>query len=201
MKQRFIILSDLWGLEEAGWMLIYKRQLAPYFDLEFYDSRKLVDLDLSDHSRSVIHARFVNGGINRAIRKLCRKEKQPINVLAFSIGGVIAWKAALDGLPVKNMYAISSTRLRYETQKPACKCTLYYGEEDDYKPSVDWHANLVLDCNFVENGEHEIYQQEEFARSLCRKIIKELRTKKYSQKNEPRKHYKPDSRIRKTNPC
>ncbi len=99
----------------------------------------LMDLDLSDNSKNCIHAQFVNGGIKRAARKLCRKEKQAVNVMAFSVGGVIAWKAALQVLPVKRLYAISATRLRYETKKPDCKCTLYFGEEDGYKPTVNWH--------------------------------------------------------------
>lgn len=201
MKQRFIILSDLWGLEEAVWMLYYKRQLAAYFDLEFYDSRKLMDLDLSDNSKNSIHAQFVNGGIKRAARKLCRKEKQEVNVMAFSVGGVIAWNAALQVLPVNKMYVISATRLRYETEKPDCKCSLYFGNEDRYKPSVDWHENIELDCNFIENGEHEMYREEEFAHSLCKRIIKELTSQQNSPQNEPREHYQSDRSIRKTNPC
>ena len=201
LKQRLIILSDLWGLEDAEWMITYQKQLEPYFELEFYDSRKLVDLDLSDNSKNGIHAQFVNGGIDRAARKLSRKEKQDVNVLAFSIGGVIAWKAAFRGLSIKKLYAISSTRLRYETEKPDCKCALFYGEEDQYKPSVNWHASLTLDCNYIENGEHEMYQEEEFAISLCKKISKELTSQQNSPKNEARKHNRSNRNIRKTNPC
>lgn len=114
---------------------------------------------------------------------------------------MIAWKAALDVLPVKKMYAISSIRLPYETEKPDCKCTLYFGEKDNYKPSVNWHADLALDCNFVEYGEHEMYREEGFAKSLCQKIIKELITQQNSLENEPRDYYRSDSDIRKTNPC
>ncbi len=198
MKQRLIILSDLWGLDDAEWMIPYQKQLEPHFELEFYDSRKLVDLDLSDNSKNGTHAQFVNGGIDRAARKLYRKEKQDVNVLAFSIGGVIAWKSALIDLPIKRLYAISSTRLRYEKEKPNCKCILYFGKDDQYKPSVKWHANLVLDCNFVENGEHEMYQEEEFANRLCEKIIEELAVQQNISKNESREHYRSDRKIRKT---
>ncbi len=201
LKQRIIILSDLWGLEDAEWMITYQNQLEPHFKLEFYDSRKLVDLDLSDNSKNGIHAQFVNGGIERAARKLCRKEKLDVNVLAFSVGGIIAWKAGLKELSIKNLYAISSTRLRYETEKPDCKCALYFGEEDQYKPSVNWHASLSLDYNYIENGEHEMYEEEEFANSLCKKIIKELTSQQNSPKNEARKHHRSNRNIRKTNTC
>ena len=201
LKQRLIILSDLWGLEDAEWMIPYHKQLEPHFKLEFYDSRKLVDLDLSDNSKNGIHAQFVNGGIDRAAHKLCRKEKLDVNVLAFSVGGVIAWKAALRGLPIKKLYAISSTRLRYETVKPNCKCAVYFGEEDQYKPNVNWHANLSLDCNYIENSEHEMYKEEEFANSLCKKIIKELTSQQNSPKNEARKNHRSNRNLRKTNSC
>lgn len=173
MKKRLIILSDLWGFEEAEWMDCYLKILNPHFKIEFFDSRKLVDLDLSDNSEGRLHARFVNGGIDRGVYKLGLQEKQTIVVLAFSVGGVIAWKAGLKGLRISTLYAISSTRLRYEKEKPDCKCTLYFGANDRYTPEVEWFRDLELDLNLIDDQEHELYQDEEFAKKLCQKIIEE----------------------------
>ncbi|PKQ68839.1 hypothetical protein BZG01_03765 [Labilibaculum manganireducens] len=173
MKKRLIILSDLWGFEEAVWMHSYQKILNPYFEIEYFDSRKLVDLDLSDNSEGRLHARFVNGGIDRGVYKLGLQEKETIIVLAFSVGGVIAWKAGLKGLNISTLYAISSTRLRYEKEKPDCKCVLYFGANDRYKPDAKWFQDLNLDFNLIEDKEHEMYREEDFAESLCQKIIKE----------------------------
>ena len=173
MKKRLIILSDLWGFEEAVWMHSYQKILNPHFEIEYFDSRMLVDLDLSDNSEGLIHARFVNGGIDRGVYKLGLQEKETIIVLAFSVGGVIAWKAGLKGLNISTLYAISSTRLRYEKEKPDCKCILYFGANDRYKPDVEWFRDLELDLNLIPDQEHELYQDEEFAKNLCRKIIEE----------------------------
>lgn len=190
MKKRLVILSDLWGLEEAEWMDYYLKILNPYFKIEFFDSRKLVDLDLSDNSEGRLHAGFVNGGIDRGVYKLGMQEKQTIIVLAFSVGGVIAWKAGLQGLKISTLYAISSTRLRYEEKKPNCKCTLYFGGNDQYKPSVEWFRNLELDCNVIADQEHEMYQDEVFAKNLCQKIIEEQHEANNTNiKDEQEKHY------------
>lgn len=173
MKKRLVILSDLWGLEEAEWMDCYLKILKPYFKIEFFDSRKLVDLDLSDNSEGRLHAGFVDGGIDRGVYKLKLQEKKTIIVLAFSVGGIIAWKAGLSGLSISTLYAISSTRLRYEKEKPDCKCFLYFGANDRYKPDVEWFHELELDFNLIEDKEHEMYREEDFAKDLCQKIIEE----------------------------
>ena len=173
MKRRLIILSDLWGLEEAKWMDYYLKELNPYFEIELFDSRKLVDLDLSDNSEGRLHAKFVNGGIDRGVYKLCLLEKKCVIVLAFSVGGVIAWKADLKGLKISTLYAISSTRLRYEKEKPDCKCILYFASNDRYKPDVKWFRELEVNLNLIEDKGHEMYQEEDFSKNICQKIIKE----------------------------
>ena len=56
----------------------------------------------------------MNSGIEIAVQTLLNKEKGEIKILAFSVGGTIAWKAALKGLKVSDLVAVSSNRLRYE---------------------------------------------------------------------------------------
>ena len=68
-----------------------------------------------------------------------------MDILGFSIGGYIAWKAALEGLKVRNLTAVSATRLRFETTKPDCKIALIYGEHDTFQPSIDWYNRIELD--------------------------------------------------------
>lgn len=175
MKPRLIILSDLWGFEEAEWVNTYHQLLHPHFELEYYDSRKLVDLDLSDNSKSGVHVQFVNGGIERGVFKLGQIEKESIWILGFSVGGTIAWKAALKNLKVEKLYAISSTRLRYEKEKPNCDCNLFFGKDDRYSPSPIWAEDLGVNCQYLPAKGHECYEEDKVAMKICKIIIKELK--------------------------
>lgn len=172
MKERLIILSDLWGVEDAEWLKYYLVQLNSFFDIACYDSRNLADLNITDQSEESIHHQFVNGGIERAVEALLELEKEQITVLAFSVGGTIAWKAALKGLLANKLFAVSSTRLRYEKEKPKCNCKLYFGEGDLNQPDLHWFQELELTPVRVANKEHEMYKEKDFAYELCREIIK-----------------------------
>ncbi len=172
-KQRIVLLSDLWGKEKSEWIGYYSTILEEYFDIQYYDCCELGDIDKSNYSMRKLYNQFVNGGIARAVESLLQKEKGFITVLGFSIGGLIAWKAALSGLKVQNLFALSSTRLRSETQKPSGKVELFYGEDDAYRPNIQWFQNMDLKENLYKKEEHEMYRKKEIAENICRKIIKQ----------------------------
>ena len=66
-------------------------------------------------------------------------------ILAFSMGGSIAWEAGLKGMDIGRLYAVSSTRLRLQTEKPACQLQLFYGSDDPFQPDASWFETLKLD--------------------------------------------------------
>lgn len=170
-KQRIIILSDLWGEEKSDWIIHYSSILEKYFEVKYYDSSILGGIDKSDYSEKKLHHQFVTGGIEKAIETILKKEKQTTIILGFSVGGYIGWKACISGLKCQNIFAISSTRLRYETQKPSTKIELIYGEDDGDKPDESWFENLELKMNFIKNEEHEFYRKKEIAEMICKMII------------------------------
>lgn len=173
-KPRLLILSDLWGNEKSEWIIYYTSILENYFELKYYDSCDLGTIDKSAYSEEILHHQFLNGGIEKAVANLLQEEKEFITVLAFSIGGLIAWKSGLSGLKIQNLYAISSTRLRYESKKPSGTIELFYGKNDIYKPSSNWFTKLKLKENFFSNQEHELYKQKEFAKRICRIIVERI---------------------------
>jgi len=97
-----------------------------------------------------------------------------VDVLAFSIGGTITWKAALKGLRVKSMYAVSATRLRYELNKPTCDINLIYGEEDFFKPSIGWFEKMNLSYSILNNVGHDLYSHKCFSLEVCNEIKQKL---------------------------
>ena len=173
-KQRLLILSDLWGKEKSDWITYYTSILENHFELEYYDSCDLGTIDKSDYSEENLHHQYINGGIEKAVVQLVKKEKGLVSVLGFSIGGLIAWKAGLSGLKIQNLYAVSSTRLRYETEKPLGTIELFYGKNDNYKPDRTWFEKLNLKEHFIKNKEHELYKDKEIAESICKLIMEQI---------------------------
>lgn len=172
MKQKLIILSDLWGKQKSAWVNNYIELLSPTFDIVYYDCCALGEIDLTGSLENAIHEQFVNGGIDTAVTNLLEKEKGEVTVLSFSVGGSIAWKAGLKGLNIDNFFAVSSTRLRYETEKPNCPIYLYFGDLDNNRPAFDWFKKLsIAEFTIRKNDGHELYTSSEFVLFLCNKII------------------------------
>ena len=171
MKPRLIILSDLWGKEKSDWVSYYVEQLKDKFEIQFYDCCELGAIDKTNYTEASLHLQFVNGGIETGIENLLEAEKKQIDVLAFSIGGTIAWKAALRGLDVRNLVATSSTRLRYEEDIPSGVIKLYYGENDSNTPSSNWFAKHAINYKIIKNMGHNFYTQNEFVASICNEIL------------------------------
>ena len=170
MKPRLIILSDLWGAEKSEWIEYYIENLNFKFEIQFYDCCDLGKVNKSDYIEKNLHKQFVNNGIEIAVERLLELEKEKIDVLAFSIGGTIAWKAQLKGLKINNFYAISSTRLRYETNKPNCHTRLYFGEKDEYLPNSDWFDNIGIEPDtFIDKG-HKLYTENDCINEICNDI-------------------------------
>lgn len=172
VKPRLIILSDLWGLHDSFWVKDYVTILKQDFDVKVYDSCSLAELNITERSESKIHKQFVDKGIEIASRNLIKTETKKISVLGFSVGGTIAWSAALKGLDIETLYAISSTRLRYETKSPDCKIELYFGEKDQHKPNQDWFTQMELDQKLIMNKSHTMYVEPKIVKKISTDIIK-----------------------------
>ncbi|HMR55681.1 MAG TPA: hypothetical protein PLM56_16110 [Cyclobacteriaceae bacterium] len=170
--KRIIILSDLWGAAKADWVVHYTSLLNKYFITKFYDCRQLGNISMQEDDKEVVHKSFTNGGIDTAVRNLVELEREAIyGLLGISIGGVIGWKACSAGLPCQHLFVASSTRLRFETQKPSATIDLFYGENDLFKPNDGWFKKLGLMRTLYKNEGHEMYTKHEIAQSICERII------------------------------
>ncbi|WP_117879352.1 alpha/beta hydrolase [Aureibaculum luteum] len=167
MKPRLIILSDLWGIEKSVWINDYTEILDSIFEIQYYDCCDLGQVDKLEYQENNLHNQFINGGIEVATKRLLELEKKRIDVLAFSIGGIIAWKAQLNGLKINTLYSISSTRLRYEKEKPKCNLSLYFGDKDNYKPTSEWFDRIELNPKIFKNKEHKLYTEIGCISEIC----------------------------------
>lgn len=173
MKPRLLILSDLWGQQKASWIPAYLEQLQSHFDIQYYDCCILAGLDLQVYTEAALHHQFVTGGITRAVNALLalEKETKPLHVLAFSVGGTIAWRANLKGLKVINFYGLSATRLRYEVTRPSSTIYLYFGSEDVYSPSKVWLNQMGIAYQLIEQQGHTCYTEAPVIHMICSKIL------------------------------
>ncbi|MEN2489252.1 alpha/beta hydrolase [Flavobacterium sp. B11] len=162
-KPRLLFLSDLFG-GNPEWIQNYIEILELKFDVQYYDVLKLAQIDSSSDE---IHNQFLNGGIEKAVNNLLDLERENASVLGFSIGGTIAWKACLRGLKVSELVAVSSTRLRYEEEKPNCSIKLYYGDKDKNVPNSSWFLDLKIPNEILESQNHQLYMEKENASLIC----------------------------------
>ncbi|WP_291868624.1 hypothetical protein [Maribacter sp.] len=174
MAERLVIISDMWGAKKGLWITSYLGYLQQYFDIVFYDSQQLANLDLKVNSGENIHKAFVDGGIDTAVAHLVKKEKVASHYLAFSTGGTIAWKAANLGLPIKSLYAISATRIRMEDKRPEVPARLIFGKNDAYRPSLDWGEKLGVEIENIDNFGHTMYTDEKIIRKVCQDLLDQV---------------------------
>jgi hypothetical protein len=172
LKPKLIILSDLWGREKSCWVDYYIGNLCDKYTIKYYDCCELGEIDKTTYTEQGLHDQFITGGIERAVINLLAKEKEVLSVLAFSIGGTIAWKAGLQGLAIKSLVAVSSTRLRYETVKITGEIVLVFGENDSNKPSDDWFKRMDIRKSIFKDECHELYRKPESAQRICEQILK-----------------------------
>ena len=167
MKPRLLIISDMWGLSRCVWMEHYLKLLEPVFHIVLYDSRELANVPPAEDDADPIHSAFVQGGMDIAANKLLELGSGKVDVLGFSMGGTIAWKAGMKGLDMGRLYAVSSTRLRLQTAKPACKIQLFYGADDPSRPPASWFGQLGLGSPLIFTGKHDFYTGTPSATRIC----------------------------------
>lgn len=170
MKKEIIVITDIWGMSKSDWIDQYVLSLERNYQVSIYDSHKLGLIDATNLSEKAIHEQFINGGIDRAVEKLINQRPSIFSVIGFSIGGLIAWRACLQGFKVETLIAVSSTRLRYEKEKPNCNLFLIYGQEDKYKPDENWFTTLNVNHVIIEGQGHEVYKNSEIIPHLLQKL-------------------------------
>lgn len=171
MKPRLLILSDLFGGANPKWIKTYSEILESKFEIQYYDVLELANIDINNCIESDIHNQFLNGGFDKAIESLLKLETDKVTILGFSIGGTIAWKASLKGLKITHLFAVSSTRLRYEAEAPNCIIKLYFGEKDPNKPNPQWFLDLNLENQIFRDNYHQLYLIENNADLVCDDIL------------------------------
>lgn len=169
MKRKLWILSDINTKSNEKWINNYINLLNTDFDVSYFNIRDLADIPLDKADIEAVHQDFLAFGIDKTVSYLLTQNTTPDILLGFSLGGTIAWKYALKK-NISYLFAISSTRLRYENQVPNSEIYLELGELDVYKPRIDWFKNKTFNYNIRANSEHEFYKETGYIQELTKKI-------------------------------
>lgn len=171
MAERLVVLSDMWGAKKGLWITSYLGYLQQYFDIVFYDSRNLAGISVPINTEENLYEAFLNGGLDMAVAHILRKESEPAHYLTFCAGGSIAWQAALQGLPMKSLYALSPIDLHLEKDKPDCKVTLIYGQFDNRVPDMEWADKTGAKLEIIPKYGHELYSDEKIIRKVSLALL------------------------------
>ena len=174
MAEKLVVISDMWGVKKGMWITSYFGYLQQYFDIVFYDAQQLGNVDVTVSTEENIHKAFVEGGIDTAVAHLLKKETEPCHYLAFSTGGTIAWKAALSGLPMKSLTAVSPTRIRLENESPSIPMRLIFGECDKFKPGLKWANQVGAKLEIVTGFGHDLYSDEKIISDVSLGLLQKV---------------------------
>lgn len=174
MAERLVVLSDMWGAKKGLWITSYLGYLQQYFDIVYYDSQELADLELPVQTPERLCQAFVEGGYATAVAHLLSKETTPSHYLTFCAGGTIAWSAALQGLPMKSLYAISPLWLHRQERRPEAAVKLLFGEYQENRPSHQWADDLEVPMEVIPQFGRTLYSDEKIIGKVCRELLESV---------------------------
>jgi len=173
MKERLLLISDLWGFQNSQWMDLYIDQLSQDFEVSIFDCYLQSEIDPAHTSEAAIHQYFLKEGIAICSKKLAQISIKKTSILAFSIGGTIAWKTALKGVEFNTFFAVSATRLRLENKRPTGNIHLFYGTEDNSRPNEAWFEQNNISYTLFYEKKHNLYMNSDSCTSICSSLINE----------------------------
>ncbi|AGB71235.1 hypothetical protein RTCIAT899_CH09245 [Rhizobium tropici CIAT 899] len=78
--------------------------------------------------------------------------------IGFSAGGTVLWNAVKEGLELKALICVSSTRLRLETSPLNIPTMVLWGEADPYRPTESWNNTLPRCWKAYAGKQHDFYR-------------------------------------------
>ena len=174
MAERLVILSDIWGIKKGMWITSYLGYLQQYYTIEYYDLMQLANIDPLHLTEETLYREFKEGGIETAVTHLLKKETVPGHYLTFCMGSTVAWKAALKGLPMKSLYAVSPYALDAEAEGPEARTSLVYGANDANIPSKGWADKVGVEMEVVPNFGRAMYSDERMIRKVSLDLLNRI---------------------------
>ena len=151
--QDLLVVSDIHGFPET---------FVELLDAGGIRHRGLQLASLSgrpDLSGDNLHDHLFNkGGLQQALRGLLELDGRMRVGIGFSAGGTALWNAVKEGLELKALICVSSTRLRLETSPLNIPTMVLWGEADPYRPTESWNNTLPSYWKAYAGKQHDFYR-------------------------------------------
>ena len=180
MTERLVVLSDIWGAKKGMWITSYLGYLQQYFEIVYYDTQQLAGIEIVNYTPDEVGTALNNGGLETAISQLRIKEQIPSHYLSFCCGGLIAWKAALEGIPMKSLFAVSPLNIHLENERPDIPVTLLYGENQEDRPTQEWADHMNVPIEVVPKFGRQLYTDEKIIGKVSLSILESMLKKQYA---------------------
>jgi len=70
MDKEIIIISDIWGKKNSGWLNDYYNLLSTNYAVNYIDACELAGVALEPYEEGFLHKQFVDFGIENAVTRL-----------------------------------------------------------------------------------------------------------------------------------
>lgn len=118
---------------------------------------------------------FNAGGMDQARKSLLGQCAKADIAIGFSAGGTVLWQACLAGFSCPNLVCLSSTRLRYETIRPAARTHVLFDAADPSIPQAPRLRSLADSYSVAGMQGHDAYcDPSSILSANGRKIISEI---------------------------
>lgn len=173
MKATLYIFSDIYGYHNAEWITHYVELLKDLFEIHLIDIRKVAHLESFEDSQ--LHKAYLDSQkMNLICEKISNQLISPCRVLGFSLGGTLAWKIALTNPYISSLTLVSATRIRFESIKPKCNISVFFGEKDEHKPCQNWFSKHQIFPLIIEHKSHDFYRDKANCELICSQLIMQI---------------------------
>jgi hypothetical protein len=104
------------------------------------------------------HHLFRQGGIRAVVQRLCEVGGSQLYGLGFSAGGTALWRAVAEGLKLRAVICVSSTRLRYENSPLPIPTYVFWGALDLHRPDDAWNETIPTQAQIYPEMGHDFYR-------------------------------------------
>ena len=131
--------------------------LTPHKQVDYLTLNHLCEMpDL--RGDALHHHLFEQAGIDTVVQALHAYADPETIALGYSAGGTALWWAAQQGMALKALFCVSSTRLR-ELGAIVPETHVYFGSLDPHRPNEKWLAQTPANHKVFKNVDHSFYAE------------------------------------------
>lgn len=150
--KRILVLTDIWNRPTDRECFLNKCVSAEFDRVSISEL-----LGIPELAGELVHSMlFGNGKADDVVSQLAAYQDKYDFAVGFSAGGTLLWRAVENGLKLKGLVCISSTRLRDESSL-SIHTQATFGSLDINRPNDEWIRTIPTEGHVLEECAHDFY--------------------------------------------